>query len=246
MPRQSLTAVEPVFHDDASPTVDAKLVCATIVHDFNNLLTPIVSIMTELQRQRVGTPRQLARIDGALFCAFKATALARQLLDVAEFGRFERQAITVTCLVAPLEAALAGIMPASTHCTFDLPDDLPAVLIDRSLMERVLINLAINARDAMPSGGQFSISASLCEPIEKALPMLRLCVTDNGQGMPEHLVRQVSQARFSTKPNGTGLGLQMVRNVVERQGGDLRIESSPGKGTTVELRLPLAPPSCPN
>jgi signal transduction histidine kinase len=99
----------------AVASTDPRILLASIVHDFNNLLTPIVTIMEELQRQEVGSPRQLRRIDGAIFCAFRAKTLARQLLDFANPRKLQPAAVDISQLLESLEPVLAGVLPTGYH-----------------------------------------------------------------------------------------------------------------------------------
>jgi signal transduction histidine kinase len=213
---------------------------AAIVHDFNNLLTPVISVMTELQRQHVGTQRQLARIEGAMFCAFRASALARQLLDTSGLRNIALAPVNLASLLTPVDA-LASLM-RSVDYKVDLPECLPNALVDRGLMERALLNLAMNARDAMPSGGALTISASVARPSADDVPMLRVSVTDTGHGMAPEMIENILKNRLSTKRHGTGLGLARVRSAMERQGGELTICSALRHGTTVTVWLPIADP----
>jgi signal transduction histidine kinase len=231
--------------DDAAADSDPRMLPASIVHDFNNLLTPIVAIMQELQRQETGTPRQLRKIDGAIFCAFRAKVLARQLLDFASSRQIRLVALDIRELLDPIEPALASVLPRTIHLSFDVADDLPPAFVDRQLMERALLNLVLNARDAMPDGGELIIAAAMdCRrrgDAETYEPMIRLSVADTGTGMDGATLENAWQPYFSTKTNGTGLGLAMVRRMMESQGGSLSITSAPYKGTAIDLWLPVPP-----
>ena len=229
--------------EDTAAGTDPRMLLASIVHDFNNLLTPIVTIMEELQRQKTGTPRQLRKIDGAIFCAFRAKTLARQLLDFASSRQIQPVALDIRELLDPIEPALASVLPRTIRLHFDVADDLPRAFIDRQLMERALLNLVINARDAMPDGGEVVIAAMMDRrPTGYAgtnEPMIRLSVADSGTGMNVATLENTGQPYFSTKTNGTGLGLAMVRKMMERQGGGFSITSTPYHGTAIDLWLPI-------
>ena len=227
------------------PGADPRLLLATIVHDFNNFLTPIVTILEELQSQNVGTARQLRRIDAALFCAFRAKTLARQLLDFATPRKIESAAVDVSQLLESLEPILASVLQPGFTLRLDIADDLAPAFIDRKLMERALLNLVLNARDAMPDGGEVVVSASVDRPpISNADlhgPMIRLSVADPGVGMTRATLRTAGMRYASSKSHGTGLGLAMVRQMMEGQSGGLSITSTPHHGTVIDLWLPIVP-----
>jgi signal transduction histidine kinase len=222
---------------------DPRVLLASIVHDFNNFLTPIVSIMEELQREGVGSPTQLKRVDGAIFCAFRAQALARQLLDIATSRELRPTAVDIGRLLESLEQVLRSVLPSGIPVRFDIADNLPSAFIDRQLMERALLNLILNARDAMPDGGEVVVAAAIDQQpgthADTREPMIRLSVVDTGVGMDRATMRWAGAPYFSTKSNGTGLGLAMVRHLMETQGGELSITSTPHQGTAIDLWLPV-------
>ena len=231
----------------AVASTDPRVLLASIVHDFNNLLAPIVTIMEELQRQKAGSPRQLRRIDGAIFCAFRAKTLARQLLDFANPRKLQPAAVDIGQLLESLEPVLGSVLPTGIIIRFDVADDLPPAFIDRQLMERALLNLVLNARDAMPDGGEVVVAAAIDRQpgsrAETREPMIRLSVADTGIGMNRATLKSVGVPYFSTKSNGTGLGLAMVSQLMESQGGGLSVTSTPYHGTAIDLWLPVMPSS---
>lgn len=226
---------------------DPRVLLASIVHDFNIFLTPIVTIMEEIQAQQLGTPGQLRRIDAAVFCAFRAKALARQLLDFANPRPLQRAAVDVGQLLEFIEPILASVLPADINLRFDVAEDLAPAFIDRQLMERALLNLMLNARDAMPDGGEVVVAAAIDRrpgsSAETREPMIRLSVADTGIGMSQATLRSPGVPYFSTKSHGTGLGLAMVSQLMESQGGGLSITSTPCQGTAIDLWLPVMPSS---
>ena len=226
----------------AGTATDSRLLLSSIVHDFNNLLTPIVTILEELQGRHVGTSRQLKKIDGAIYCAFRAKVLARHLLDFANPWPVRPEPVQIRQLLEPLEAALASILSPDIRLKLDIAEELPPAFIDRQLVERALLNLVLNARDAMPEGGDVTITAALEFPpaSRPAGPerMIRLSVADCGVGMDHQTLKMAGQPNFSTGTNGTGLGLATVRRLMESLGGRLSITSAPRRGTTIDLWLP--------
>ncbi|WP_352824870.1 ATP-binding protein [Mesorhizobium sp. M0134] len=234
--------------DEDTPAVagtDPRILLASIVHDFNNLLTPIVTIMEELQRLKAGSPRQLRRIDGAIFCAFRAKTLARQLLDFANPRKLQLAAVDISQLLETLEPVLASVLPTGIIIGFDIANELPPAFIDRQLIERTLLNLVLNARDAMPDGGEVVVAAAMArQPGNRTAtrePMVRLSVADTGIGMDLATLRSAGVPYFSTKTNGTGLGLAMMSQLMERQGGGLSVTSTPYHGTAIDLWLRVVP-----
>ena len=226
----------------AATAPDPRLILASIVHDFNNLLTPVVSVLDELQGRRAGTPRQLQKIDAAIYCAFRAKILARQLLDFANPRPVKLEPVDVGELLELLEAALASALSPGIGLKIAAAEDLPFARADRQFVERALLNLVLNARDAMPESGEVTIAATLELPpvahSRRRERMIRLSVIDCGIGMGDETLRMAGQPNFTTKTKGTGLGLATVRQLMESLGGGLSIASTPGTGTTVDLWLP--------
>jgi signal transduction histidine kinase len=240
MPRQRVARDNIVL--PAAP--DPRVLLASIVHDFNALLTPIVSVLEEMQGRGTGTARQLKKIDGAIYCAFRAKTLARQLLDFASPRPVKLAAVDIGRLLERLEAPLASLLSMNVRLDVDVADDLPKAFIDRQLIERALLNLVLNARDAMPAGGRVTIAVAQDDwsGSRGASPMIRLTIADSGVGMDEATLKMAGEPHFSTKASGTGLGLATVRQLMERQGGGLSIASTPHRGTTVDLWLPVMSP----
>ncbi|MER8634261.1 ATP-binding protein [Mesorhizobium opportunistum] len=230
---------------DKAAEMDPRMLLASIVHDFNNLLTPIVSIMEELQRLRAGSPRQLRRIDGALFCAFRAKTLARQLLDFAAPLKHQPATVDIANLLTSLEPVFASVLPTCISLRVVVANFLPPAFIDQQLLERALLNLVLNARDAMPDGGELVVAAAVArQPNHRPATLehlVRLSVADTGVGMDPSTLRSAGLPYFTTKTNGTGLGLAIVRQMMESQGGGMSVTSTPYQGTAIDLWLPAVP-----
>ena len=226
----------------AVSATDPRLLLSSIVHDFNNLLTPIVATLEELQGRHVGTSRQLKKIDGAIYCAFRAKVLARQLLDLANPQPVSFELVQVRQLLELFEVALTGVLSPDIRLKLEVAEKLPPAFIDRQLVERALLNLVLNARDAMPEGGDVTITAALEFPPAfhrgGGGRMIRLSVADCGIEMGDETLRMAGQPNFSTKTDGTGLGLATVRRLMESLGGGLSVTSTPRRGTTIDLWLP--------
>jgi len=219
-----------------------------VAHDFNNLLTPIIGGLDMLQRRGVGDGRAQGLIDGALQSAERAKTLVQRLLAFARRQPLQPQTVDVSSLVRGMEGLLATTVGPRIRVSLDVPDELPAATADANQLEMALLNLAVNARDAMPEGGTLTVALST-EKLKRQhgidlLPgsYLRLCVSDTGVGMEEATRLQATEPFFSTKGvgRGTGLGLSMVHGLAAQLGGALEIESEVGVGTTINIWLPLA------
>jgi PAS domain S-box-containing protein len=217
-----------------------------VAHDFNNLLTPIVGTLDLLQRRGVGGEREQRLISGAMQSADRAKTLVQRLLAFARRQPLQAVPVDVAKLVNDMGALVASTTGPQIKVVVDAPDDLPAAIADLNQLEMALLNLSVNARDAMLEGGTMRISAST-ELVGKGhrstLPTgeyLCLSVTDTGIGMDAATLARAVEPFFSTKGvgKGTGLGLSMVHGLASQLNGALTIQSSPGLGTNVELWLP--------
>ena len=217
-----------------------------VAHDFNNLLTAVIGNL-ELLRKRVALDPSVDRlIDGALQGAQRGAALTQRLLAFARRQALEPRPVDLAGLVGGMANLLRRSIGPTNEMTLDLPDALPAVLIDANQIELALLNLAINARDAMPDGGKIAISIDMCRTGATndiaAGDYVCLRVSDTGAGMDADTLKRAIEPFFSTKGigKGTGLGLSMVHGVALQLKGALRLHSTPGRGTTAELWLPVS------
>jgi PAS domain S-box-containing protein len=217
-----------------------------IAHDFNNLLTPIVGSLDLIRRRLGGSDERAERLlCGAMQSAERARLLVQRLLAFARRQHLEARAVNVPELVSGLGDLLRRSLGPGIAIELDMEPNLPAAKADPNQLELALLNLAVNARDAMPEGGTLSIGAKAVTLTMKAAGLppgqyVRLTVTDNGTGMtPETLARAI-EPFYSTKDvgKGTGLGLSMVHGLAAQSGGQLTLESSVGVGTTAALWLP--------
>ena len=228
-----------------------------VAHDFNNLLTVIGNYGQFLKQELAPGTRGRADLEELLNATRRATSLTRQLLT------FGRKQIAAPKLLAPndvirgVEEMVRQLIGEHIALVVDLEPRAGRVLADPSQLEQILVNLAVNARDAMPSGGQLTIETStmrlgpsdLLSPAPSgAVPAIRgsagehvvVRVTDTGLGMDEETQRRVFEPFFTTKPQGrgTGLGLATIYGIVAQAGGRLCLRSAPGRGTTIEVYLP--------
>jgi two-component system CheB/CheR fusion protein len=217
-----------------------------IAHEFNNLLQRIGAHAEFVQEHLEGGSDPRDDLREVLRATERAAELTRQLLS---FGRRRRQQRRVMDLLELVER-LAGILVPVLGEAIELKVERPAApvraKIDPEELEQALVNLALNARDAMPHGGRLTIAVGVREvPEGEELPpgpYAVLTTRDTGRGIPPELVERVFEPFFTTKEvgKGTGLGLPMVYGFAQQSGGDVRLRSEPGAGTTVSIRLPLA------
>ncbi len=217
-----------------------------VAHDFNNLLTPIVGSLDMLLRKGIGNEREQRLIAGAAQSAERAKTLVQRLLAFARRQPLQVVPVDVARLVTGMGELVASTTGPQIKVAVEAPDDLPAARADANQLEMAILNLAVNARDAMPDGGTLRISAS-AESVTPGHPAplrpghyIRLSVADTGAGMDDATLARAVEPFFSTKGigKGTGLGLSMVHGLASQLGGALTIQSRPGLGTNIELWLP--------
>ncbi len=219
-----------------------------VAHDFNNLLTPIIGSLDLLVRRGVGSERERRLIDGALQSADRAKTLVQRLLAFARRQPLQPTAVDLARLVEGMVGLIGSTLGPTIELRVDVAPALPPVKADANQLEMALLNLAVNARDAMPQGGELTIAAGRQSIRTGQLPgiprghYVRLCIRDTGVGMDKATAERAIEPFFSTKGvgHGTGLGLSMVHGLVAQLGGGLTIQSKPGHGTTVELWLPIS------
>jgi signal transduction histidine kinase len=214
-----------------------------IAHDFNNLLTAVVGNL-DLIRRRTTDPRVLRLADNAAKAATRGSKLTGQLLA---FSRTQKLVVTptdVTALVNGMSELLSQSLGPSVDIRIEACPDVGAALADDNQLELAILNLAINARDAMPDGGAVIISTAERDIGSRETGLapgryVTIEVSDNGCGMPPEVVAHAFDPFFTTKPpgKGTGLGLAQVYAIAQQCGGDARIASEPGRGTSVTLWL---------
>jgi two-component system cell cycle sensor histidine kinase/response regulator CckA len=229
-----------------------------IAHDFNNLLMAIQGYASLLARRLEGSQlseRAVAKsrgdVDQILGAADRAAGLTRQILAFGRKEASEPRILDLNALVRDLTGMLGRLIGEDVHLQTVLDPELGAVLADPGQMEQVLMNLAVNARDAMPRGGELAIETAnvdlatpLARPDVEVPPgrYVRVAVRDDGVGMSESVLKHLFEPFFTTKPagQGTGLGLATAYGIVKQAGGQIWAESEPGKGSTFEIRLPRA------
>lgn len=217
-----------------------------VAHDFNNLLTPIVGSL-DILRTKISDARLQKLLDGALQSSERARTLVARLLAFARRQNLETLPVDVKDLIAGMEELVRRSIGPTIALSVDLAADVPAAMVDPHQLELAILNLAVNARDAMPEGGQLSISVdrSIAGAGEVGLSAgiyVRIAVADSGAGMDAETLARAVEPFYSTKGvgKGTGLGLSMVHGLAAQSGGRLTLNSKPGTGTVAEILLPAA------
>jgi signal transduction histidine kinase/CheY-like chemotaxis protein len=221
-----------------------------VAHDFNNLLAVILGSLTLLKKGLPEDPRTSRLLEGAIQGAERGATLTKRLLAFARRQELKLEAVEVQKLIPDMLDFLRQSVGPSISIVVDIPPDVHPVKIDANQLELALMNLAVNARDAMPKGGALTIAcrdetASGLNGLPKALPRgeyVRISVADTGEGMSETTLAKAMEPFFTTKGigKGTGLGLSMVHGLTAQSGGAMHISSQLGKGTVVTLWLPRA------
>ena len=238
-----------------------------VAHDFNNLLMAVLGSLTLLEKKLPEDPQIRRLLQNAIQGADRGKALTQRLLAFSRKQELKPQAVDFTQLVSGMEELLKRAVGHGITFSSEFPGDLPPLLVDANQLELALLNVALNARDAMPDGGSVKITARAdrVPPLESApgrpgnglakvhgpgadspsLPpgeYIRITIVDTGVGMDQVTLAKATEPFFTTKGpgKGTGLGLSMVQGLAAQSGGLLRIHSEPNAGTVVELWLPRA------
>jgi len=220
-----------------------------IAHDFNNALTGIVGFGELLRRRMAGDAEALHDLDEIQRCAERAATLTRQLLTFARRQLIEPLNMDLNSLVADLMKLIGKVVGEHIEVNTHLDKNVPTIHADRGQVEQVVMNLCLNARDAMPEGGRLVVETGgvqLEEEYVRRNPYMKkgnyavLTVSDTGAGMDEKIRERVFEPFFTTKEpdKGTGLGLSMVYGIVKQHGGFIHLYSEPGKGTVFKVYFP--------
>ncbi len=248
--RERETALAQLFEAQKIDTIGQ--LTGGVAHDFNNLLMAVLGSLELLNKRLPPDDLRAKRLlDNAVMGAERGAALTKRLLAFARRQELKPESIDVAALIAGMEDFLKRAVGPSIDVLKTLPTDLPPVRADANQLELALLNLAVNARDAMPLGGSVAIVAqevTLDSRNGDAPPGLGggnyvcLSVADTGVGMDKATLAKATEPFFTTKGpgKGTGLGLSMVHGLAAQSGGALRVTSQLGQGTTVELWLPRA------
>ncbi|WP_036266779.1 PAS domain-containing sensor histidine kinase [Methylobacterium sp. 10] len=219
-----------------------------VAHDFNNLLAVVLGNL-HLARKRLPPDRKLLQlVENSIQAAERGATLTKRMLAFARQQKLETGPVDVPKLVWGMAELLKGSIGAGILVDMLFPPELPLANVDANQLELALLNLAVNARDAMPEGGTITIAAREAMVARDEAPGLGpgryvcLSVTDTGDGMDEQTLDRATEPFFTTKGvgKGTGLGLSMIHGFAEQSGGRLFLKSVPGQGTIAELWLPEA------
>ena len=220
-----------------------------IAHDFNNLLTVILGNLEILRKRMPGDPKLTQLLDNATQGALRGVSLTQRMLAFARRQKLTYESVDLATLVQGISGLLQSSLGPSIHIQTRFAEALSPVLADVNQLELAILNLATNARDAMPHGGQIIIAAderqgSDAGPDKTMTTGRYICltITDEGEGMDELTLASAVDPFFTTKGvgKGTGLGLSMVHGLAEQLGGRLMLNSQKGLGTIAELWLPVA------
>ncbi len=220
-----------------------------IAHDFNNLLTVVGGYVHMVLDGTPPTDPRHEKLEHILTASNRASALTSQLLAFSRKQVVQPRPVNVNNLLTSMEALLRPVMGEHIRLTTELGRDLPCVKADPNQLEQVLMNLAANARDAMPKGGEFRIRTALgngemrAGSREETEACVRIQISDTGCGMSENILEHVFEPFFTTKGlgQGTGLGLSTVYGIIQQNHGTIQVSSRPGRGTTFDILLPAAP-----
>ena len=220
-----------------------------VAHDFNNLLTPILGALDFLaRRRRDDDPRTERLLDGALQSAERARTLVQRLLGFARRQALQTRALDLSALLEGMRDLIVSSIGPRIELRLRSEAEMPLAMADPNQLELAILNLCVNARDAMPDGGILTVTSEAAPIGPHDTPSLtpglyvRVSVIDTGHGMDTATLARAVDPFFSTKEvgRGTGLGLSMVHGLASQLGGTLTLSSRPGEGTRVDLWLPSA------
>jgi PAS domain S-box-containing protein len=222
-----------------------------IAHDFNNLLTVIMNYAAFVADETEDLPEVRADVEHIVVSAERAARLTKQLLTFSRRETVQLETLDLNSIVEEINNLLSRTIGAHIELDCQLAEDLPAIRADRGQVDQVLLNLAVNARDAMTEGGVLTIETSLTElddgyaaahPGVSSGHYVELTVSDTGTGMTGEVTSHIFEPFFTTKPlgQGTGLGLSTVYGILTETGGAVRVYSEVGIGTTFRLYFPIS------
>jgi len=245
--RERETALAQLFEAQKMDTIGQ--LTGGVAHDFNNLLMAVLGSLSLLEKRLPEDPRSHRLLQNAVQGAQRGAALTQRLLAFSRRQELKPEPVDVLLLASGMKELLERALGHGVALRTEFEGTLPAALVDANQLELALLNVALNARDAMPNGGTLTISASKYSPLEDGTDAslqpgdyVRIRIADNGIGMDEVTLAKATEPFFTTKGpgKGTGLGLSMVHGLAAQSGGLLRIDSKPNVGTTIELCLPTA------
>lgn len=223
-----------------------------IAHDFNNLLSVVLNYTEFVAAETTGRPDVLADVEQIQAAAQRAAELTKQLLAFARRDTIQPTTLDLNTIVTDTGHLLARTIGTHIHLAVHAAPDLPTIQADRTQIEQVLLNLVVNARDAMPTGGTVTVATQRVDLDDATAdhfetipgPYVELTVTDTGTGMPQGIADRIFEPFFTTKPpgQGTGIGLATVQGIINQAGGAMTVRTEEGIGTSFHLYFPAADP----
>ncbi len=213
-------------------------IASGIAHDFSNILNVVLGFASRRERIAAqGIPALVDALEGVDLAARRALSISRKLLNFSRQDLSRPETFNAVAALRELQPMLLQLFDGDTRVRLDTAVAALPICMDRGQFELITLNIAANARDAMPGGGHFTIIARRAEDA----PVLEIALCDNGGGMPESVRSRIFDPFYTTKPagSGTGLGLTVVRDVVHAAHGSIEAESVLGEGTVFRIRLPL-------
>lgn len=250
---QEKARLEELLHQVQKTEAVGQLACG-VAHDFNNLLTVILHSTDRLKKCLDDNPKARESLDAIEQAAQQATSVTRSLLAFSSEVPTETKPVHLGAAVNELTGLLRRTLPAAIQLIVDSPIQAPLWIdADATHLQQILLNLTLNARDAMPNGGTLCITAApatqaelhACRAAGRPLPdSVCLTISDTGEGMSPDIQARIFEPCFTTKPRGqgTGLGLAMVHGLVERHGGHIDVQSEAGHGATFRIVFPRVQP----
>jgi signal transduction histidine kinase/CheY-like chemotaxis protein len=222
-----------------------------VAHDFNNILCGMIGYVALLKRNDELAEKDFKMLDTIEKAGFRAANLTKQLLTFSRQEALDHHAIQVNLHIENVVKLLKNTISKLIRIRLELKEGLPPVLSDPAQLEQIVMNLSVNARDAMPNGGEILIVSEqahidqvFCEKHPEARPgdYIKLIISDQGKGIDEEILPRIYEPFFTTKEfgKGTGLGLAMVYGIVKSHKGFIIVATSPNKGTTFSIYLPVA------
>jgi signal transduction histidine kinase len=217
-----------------------------IAHDFNNLLTVIQGSADMLSRPELAEPKRIRFAQAIVQAASNAATLTSQLLAFARRQPLKPEQIDVNLLIVEMAELIQGTVGERIKLVTELHPHSCRIEVDRAQLQSALLNIASNARDAMPDGGRLVVRTEI-ESREEGAAMIAITLTDTGSGMDADTADRIFEPFFTTKGTGkgTGLGLSQVYGFATQSGGEARVDSAPGEGTSLTLLLPCVEPDGP-
>ncbi|WP_224746798.1 ATP-binding protein [Pelovirga terrestris] len=221
------------------------LLAGGIAHDFNNMLSAILGNIDLSLLDSNLAEKTRKRLEDATKASLRARDLTRQLLTFAKGGQPIRQTASLPEIIK--DSAEFILHGAEVSCCYDFAAELPLVDIDTNQISQVIQNLILNAVQSMPKGGVLTLSCAVAAgdeivdtPLDPTRPYVRVTISDQGEGIPADIIDKVFDPYFSTKPQGSGLGLSIVHSIISKHDGHIQVDSSPGQGTTFSMYLPAS------